>query len=151
MPIVSAAFAWSCEVYVKILAAILFVSAVLSAVSAHADWKPVYKLETYAIAGTTGETLYRSIGERGQVDFGANYDLFRFVFPKTDIKSTLDVIPILSESGRVRIDFDTRISYEVFKDFTLSLRFWDNFDSRNPSSGVKENDYGLSFGLGYKF
>lgn len=106
-----------------------------------------YARETYATEATDGSEGRNT----GQVDFGANYDLFRFVFPKTDIKSTLDVIPILSESGRVRIDFDTRISYEVFKDFTLSLRFWDNFDSRNPSSGVKENDYGLSFGLGYKF
>lgn len=32
---------------------------------ASANWKPVEKVETYAISGATGIDLYRSIGERG--------------------------------------------------------------------------------------
>ena len=32
---------------------------------AHADWKAVEKVETYAISGKTGPELYASIGERG--------------------------------------------------------------------------------------
>lgn len=32
---------------------------------AHADWKPVEKVETYAISGQSGPELYRSIGENG--------------------------------------------------------------------------------------
>ncbi len=41
------------------------VAAVAIAAPAHAGWKPVQIVETYRIAGTTGEELYRSIGERG--------------------------------------------------------------------------------------
>lgn len=37
----------------------------LLATGAQADWKPAEKVETYAIDGTTGLALYRSIGERG--------------------------------------------------------------------------------------
>lgn len=37
----------------------------LAAPSAGAEWKPVEKVETYAVAGSTGIELYRSIGERG--------------------------------------------------------------------------------------
>ena len=32
---------------------------------ARAEWRPVEKVETYAIAGTSGPELYASIGERG--------------------------------------------------------------------------------------
>lgn len=34
-------------------------------VAAHADWRPVETIKTYAIAGTSGAELYDSIGERG--------------------------------------------------------------------------------------
>ena len=33
--------------------------------AAHAEWKPVEKVETYAISGQSGPELYRSIGENG--------------------------------------------------------------------------------------
>lgn len=34
-------------------------------VAAQAQWKPVEKVETYAISGQSGLELYRSIGENG--------------------------------------------------------------------------------------
>jgi predicted secreted Zn-dependent protease len=33
--------------------------------TAHAEWRPVEKVETYAISGKSGAELYASIGERG--------------------------------------------------------------------------------------
>lgn len=36
-----------------------------AATAARAQWKPVEKIETYAISGKTGAELYRSIGEKG--------------------------------------------------------------------------------------
>lgn len=38
---------------------------------AHAEWKPVEKIETYAISGQSGLELYRSIGEHGPLIRGA--------------------------------------------------------------------------------
>jgi predicted secreted Zn-dependent protease len=32
-----------------------------------ADWKPIEKIETYAVSGQTAEELYISIGEKGPV------------------------------------------------------------------------------------
>lgn len=43
----------------------LLFAASLMASPACADWKPVEKVETYAIAGQTGPELYAAIGERG--------------------------------------------------------------------------------------
>jgi hypothetical protein len=39
----------------------------------------------------------------------------------------------------------------LISDFTLSFQFFDNFDSRPPSTGVSSNDYGMTFGIGYTF
>lgn len=44
---------------------------VIPSIPAHAEWKPVEKVETYAISGQTGEQLYRSIGENGPLIRGA--------------------------------------------------------------------------------
>lgn len=44
---------------------IMAVGIALWPVAAHADWRPVETIKTYAIAGTSGAELYDSIGERG--------------------------------------------------------------------------------------
>ncbi|ESY63830.1 peptidase [Mesorhizobium sp. LNHC232B00] len=44
----------------------LFMAALVAMpLTAHAQWKPVEKVETYAILGQSGPELYRSIGENG--------------------------------------------------------------------------------------
>jgi predicted secreted Zn-dependent protease len=50
-----------------ILKAFLFAAAlaVFAPGIAHAEWKPVEKVEPYSISGKTGPELYASIGERG--------------------------------------------------------------------------------------
>jgi hypothetical protein len=86
-----------------------------------------------------------------QLPISADFAFFRFDSPKTDVSTDLTVTPILSDLGRVRIDFNARLSYELISDFTIGFRFFDNFDSRQPSTGESSNDYGLTFSLGYKF
>lgn len=48
---------------VIILAAAL--AATVQCAHAQSDWTPAERIETYAVSGTTGIELYRSIGERG--------------------------------------------------------------------------------------
>lgn len=45
----------------------LLLAALLSSTPALADWKPVEKIETYAVSGESAEQLYLSIGEKGPV------------------------------------------------------------------------------------
>ena len=95
-------------------------------------------------------------GEEGstntvQLPITADFAFFRFDSPKTDVTSNLTVTPILNDWGRVRIDFNARLAYELISDFTVGFRFFDNFDSRQPSTGVSNNDFGLTFSLGYTF
>lgn len=44
---------------------LLLAALVALPVTAHAQWKPLEKVETYAISGQSGPDLYRSIGENG--------------------------------------------------------------------------------------
>ena len=42
-----------------------FLAALLLSTPALADWKPIEKIETYAVSGESAEQLYLSIGEKG--------------------------------------------------------------------------------------
>jgi hypothetical protein len=102
-----------------------------------------YANEAYADEEETTNTL--------QLPLGGDFEFFLFDSPKTDIRSDLTVMPILSDLGRWRIDFNASVSYELISDFTVGFSFFDNFDSRPPSETASKNDYGLTFNLGYTF
>ncbi len=82
---------------------------------------------------------------------GGEVNWFRFNTPKLDISALLNVLPGITEFGRVRIDAETRARYELISDFTVGLTFWDNFDSRPPSGARSSNDFGIEATLGYTF
>jgi hypothetical protein len=86
-----------------------------------------------------------------QLPLVADYALFKFHNPEIDITSSLSVIPILNDLGRWRIGFEARVTFELIKDFFLGLRFFDDFDSRQPDTGESTNDFGLTFSLGYSW
>jgi hypothetical protein len=62
----------------------------------------------------------------------------------------------LTDFGRVRIEFETRIKYEVLKDFYLGLGLFDKFDSRPPVgndtvNGAIKNDFGIETTINWRF
>ncbi|MBZ9675683.1 DUF922 domain-containing Zn-dependent protease [Mesorhizobium sp. ES1-1] len=70
----------------------LLVAALLALpLAAHAEWKPVERIEPYAISGRTGQELYRSIGENGPLIRGAKtrtiaYTNFKLTWSGRDYK-----------------------------------------------------------------
>ena len=78
------------------------------------------------------------------------WELFSFQDPEIDIITTLTVLPSLSNWGRIRADFDTRIQFELFKDFSWSATLFDNYDSR-PPEGNETNDFGITTSVGWSF
>ena len=80
-----------------------------------------------------------------------DFQTFRFDDPETDISATLTVSPSLTESGRVRIDFDSRVRREILKDFYFSISFFDNYDSDPGGIDAERNDYGLVSSFGWAF
>lgn len=82
---------------------------------------------------------------------GADWSVFIYHYPKTDLKFSLATHPGLSDVGRVRLDFDTRLRREIIKDFFVDLSFYLNYDNRSPSVTVSTTDFGFVTSVGYSF
>jgi len=61
------------------------------------------------------------------------------------------VYPGITDWGRVRIDFDSRVSYELIKDFYLTLSLFERFDSRPPSETAAKSDFGTTLSISWSF
>jgi len=65
-----------------------------------------------------------------------------------DFDASLFVFPNLETSGRVRSQFDSTLSFDLFADFDFKLTFYDRYDSQ-PPEGNEKNDYGLTLALSW--
>jgi hypothetical protein len=99
------------------------------------------------------EESSESSGYIGNVEAQAviQYKKFRYSSPKVNIDAQYIIFPSLSDLGRVRMNLQVNTNFEIFKDFTVGLTFYDNFDNRPPSGAVSTNDYGITFTMGYTF
>jgi hypothetical protein len=80
-----------------------------------------------------------------------DFDAFRYDHPKLDLSTTLAVYPGITEWGRLRVDFDTRVSYELVKDFFLTLSLFERYDSRPPSETAAKSDFGTTLSISWSF
>ncbi len=65
-----------------------------------------------------------------------------------DFDVSLVVFPSLETSDRVRSQFDSSLSIDLFADFDFKLTFYDRYDSQ-PPVGNETHDYGLTLGLSW--
>jgi len=79
---------------------------------------------------------------------GLQYSYVRFDFG--EFNSQLFTFPGLTDSGRVRATTNNVISIKLRNNFHLAFTFWDNFDSRPPTT-AKKNELGISSGIGWSF
>lgn len=82
---------------------------------------------------------------------GVSFDAFRLSSPKMDLTSTYRVWPNLRTRGRVRMDFEVKARFEIFRNFYWSASFFDSFDNKTPGTGAVLNDYGVQTSIGYSF
>jgi putative salt-induced outer membrane protein YdiY len=78
------------------------------------------------------------------------YEYFTYDTPKTSLTTSLTIFPSITDSGRVRGNFEVALRRELVKDLFAELSFYDSYDSRPPDEGEK-NDYGIVTSLGYSF
>ncbi len=80
------------------------------------------------------------------------FDFFIVRGRKSDITVNLDVIPSLTQGGRVRIESGAEGRHEFFKDFFFKLKIFNSYDSKPPTEGTtKKNDFGLTTSVGWSF
>jgi hypothetical protein len=67
-----------------------------------------------------------------------------------DFDSSLYVLPSITESGRLRVQFDSTLSADLIGDLDFRLIYYNRFDNRPPAA-VENVDYGITLALGYEF
>jgi len=90
-----------------------------------------------------------SIGVEALV--GITFAAFRYDRPKLDASVTSQAYPSFSVPGRVRWQNDLRLSYELAKDFMITVTLFDSFDSKPPSEAAQKNDFGTTLAVSWTF
>jgi putative salt-induced outer membrane protein YdiY len=67
-----------------------------------------------------------------------------------DIDATLAILPSLTESGRLRAQFDGALTFDLFSDLDFKLTVYDRYDSQ-PPEGNDTNDTGFTLGLSWTY
>ncbi len=82
---------------------------------------------------------------------GARYEWFRYDDPQLDLATQLVVIPSLTESGRVRGNFNLTFRWEMVDDLYWRVSYQQDYDSDPPGDASAKSDYTLFSGLAYDF
>ena len=86
-----------------------------------------------------------------EVALAANWDWFLFQDPELDWSTRLQVIPSLTEHGRVRGELDTTLSWEILGDLKWAFSFYGSWDNQPQSEIGATSDYGVNTALAYDF
>jgi Protein of unknown function, DUF481 len=81
--------------------------------------------------------------------FGASY--FTYDRPRTNVDLAFQYYPSLSNIGRHRLQLDTGVKRELWKDFFVALNVFDTFDSRPPNPSAETNDVGTVLSIGWTY
>lgn len=110
--------------------------------------------EWAAYAGLALSRENRSTGDqRDSVEgvLGTQYSYFRYDTPEASLDATLNALPSLTETGRVRFEGNVRGRYELVKDLFFEVSLYGSFDNEADAEAESNSDYGLTTSLGYSF
>ena len=81
----------------------------------------------------------------------SSYSVFIYDDPEVSFSLSAQLIPSLSNLGRMRVNVDSNLKWEIFNDFFLKWTFYYNFDSRPLSETAEKNDWAVTLlGVEYK-
>jgi len=84
--------------------------------------------------------------------FTFKWDWFLFQNPELDWASTVQIIPSLTENGRVRGEIDTTLRWEIIGDLDWAFSFYGTFDNQSQSEAAEStSDYGFNTSVIYAF
>jgi hypothetical protein len=71
--------------------------------------------------------------------------------PENTPGNVLRTYPSFSIPRRVRWQNDLRLSYELVKDFMLTVTLFDAYDSKPQSAEATKNDFGTTLAISWTF
>jgi hypothetical protein len=111
--------------------------------------------ELGALVGLVGtnELLQGDVKSQQNLEglLGVDYSRYIYNDPKLDFTASLYSYPSITESGRVRAQFDLALKWEVYKDLFWSLSYYNTYDSDPPSGSDSTDDYGVVTSVGWSF
>ena len=91
-----------------------------------------------------------SLADKNSGEGFGGVELNVFDIASVDILTSFTVIPSLTESGRIRMDFRTDFQWELIKDLFFRVGFSENYDSSPPADAPsKDYVFGTSVGWSY--
>jgi putative salt-induced outer membrane protein YdiY len=83
--------------------------------------------------------------------FGTQFAFFQYDTPERTLNAQLDLLPSLTDSGRIRADAKLVSRLEIVKDFFFELALYGTYDNRPAANAKSDSDYGTELSLGYSF
>lgn len=111
------------------------------------------ELGTLAGLVVTNELMQGEVESQQNLEglLGVDYSRYIYNNPKLDLTAGLYVYPSITESGRVRTQFDIALKWEVYKDLFWNLSYYNTYDSDPASGSESTNDYGVVTSVGWSF
>jgi len=79
------------------------------------------------------------------------WEAFRYDRPKLDFTVGMTVYLSVSEWGRVRTDFSSKLRFELLKDFFLVFGVYDYYDNQPSEKATSNHDYGVNISFSWTF
>ena len=131
------------------------------------DWRMLY-------GGSVGHDFLRSVhsrldgnigiyynGEKGldsatvtssvEAAFAVSFKKLKYDSPKVDLYTQFTIFPSLTESERVRIQYDLQTKFEIIADFYVGVDYYLSYDNKPRTEDASELDYGIIASIGYNF
>jgi hypothetical protein len=80
---------------------------------------------------------------------GIAFEYFRF--KTTDFLFNMNVFPSFTDPGRVRLNGNVSVKFQLIKDLYWRFGTYLNYDSRPPENVTTKSDYGVSSSLGWSY
>ncbi|MCF6353164.1 MAG: DUF481 domain-containing protein [Cyclobacteriaceae bacterium] len=81
----------------------------------------------------------------------ATYDFFLFTKPDIDLTTSLVAYPSFTVKNRFRSEFNFRVRWKVFSNFTLNFKYYFTYDNKPPAVDALNFDYGINTSIGFSF
>ena len=82
---------------------------------------------------------------------GVEYAHYTFDGLTSQLTTTFVVLPSLTDTGRVRLQWDTNLRQNIIGDLYWNLNLLEDYDSRPPQPDAANNDFSISTSLGWTF
>jgi len=110
----------------------------------------------FVLQGGLKLTRENLVGEEDDVDSVESYvdmkwEWYRYDTPELDWSTNLEIIPSITEWGRVRAEFDAKLKWEIVGDLFWQFEVYNSFDSDPQTVDGSNNDYGIITSVAYDF